>query len=302
MALQVADFVTTDVVLPSKGMESAWGTIIAGPEVKARLLHAALLGLRVRALLQFEVSALHGLVLLYGPPGTGKTTLARSVAHELTDLVIGGKVRLIGINPHGLMSAEHGQSQQKVFELLCEHIPRLADDGIPTVVVLDEVESMTVARSAASLSANPADVHRATDAVLTALDRNATSHPHLVTIATSNFTAGLDEAFKSRADASILVPLPGETAILAILEHTLVSFAIAFPDLTALSREPGIRQVARQLVGLDGRQVRKFVTDAMSRRIETVLDPGSLTLSDLKQAIPSKTSSHTKGGTRIAPA
>ena len=81
---------------------------------------------------------------------------------ELVPLGAGpDKARLIEINPHGLMSAEHGQSQQRVFELLCEHVPLLADDGMPTVVLLDEVESMAVARSAASLSANPADVHRA---------------------------------------------------------------------------------------------------------------------------------------------
>src|SRR5260370_18179680 len=104
------------------------------------------------------------------------------------------------------MSAEHGQSQQKVFELICEYVPLLADDRLPTVVLLDEVEAMTVSRSAASLSANPADVHRATDAVLAALDRNAADHPHLVTVATSNFTEALDDAFTSPADVAIEVP------------------------------------------------------------------------------------------------
>jgi AAA+ superfamily predicted ATPase len=252
--------------------------------------------------LPFETTALHGLVLLYGPPGTGKTTLARAVAHELAGLVNGGRVRLIEINPHGLMSAEHGQSQQKVFELLCEHIPLLADDGMPTVVVLDEVEAMTVARSAASLSANPADVHRATDAVLAALDRNATEHPHLITVATSNFTDSLDEAFKSRADAAIIVSLPNEEAITAILIHTLTGFASAFPKLQRLVQDPGLAKVARRLVGSDGRQVRKFVTDAMARRRDTVLDPGSLTLADLEQALPADSSAPIEGGRRHAAA
>jgi len=39
-------------------------------------------------------------------------------------------------NPHGLMSAEHGQISRKSYELLCEHLPMLADDGMPTVVLL----------------------------------------------------------------------------------------------------------------------------------------------------------------------
>jgi len=42
--------------------------------------------------------------------------------------------------------------------------------------------------------------------------------------------------------------------------------------------------VAKSLVGADGRQVRKVVTDAMSRTIETVLDPGKLTLAQLQEA------------------
>ena len=38
------------------------------------------------------------------------------------------------------MSAEHGESQKAVTQLLAEYVPSLADDGIPTVVLLDEVE------------------------------------------------------------------------------------------------------------------------------------------------------------------
>lgn len=282
--MQVAECVTINEVLPSSRYSNLWGSIVTDASVKDQLLHGALLGLQLRKNLPFDVTALHGLVLLYGPPGTGKTTLARGAAQEMAPLVKGGKVRLIEINPHGLMSAEHGQSQQKVYELLCEHLPMLAEDGMPTVVVLDEVESMTVARSAASLSANPADVHRATDAVLAALDRNAIDHPHIVTIATSNFTDALDDAFISRADASINVPLPDFEAIHTILSKTLKDFGVVYPSLAALAGNKKMSSVAKRLVGLDGRQVRKVITNAMSRNIETVLEPGRLTLTQLNDA------------------
>ena len=178
-------------------------------EVKERIRNHSLLSMLVRPQVPFTVTALHGLCTLYGPPGTGKTTLARGLPAQLAPFVPGRQVRRIEINPHGLMTAEHGQSQQRVSELLAEYVPALAGDGKPTVVILDEVESMAVARSEASLAANPADVHRATDAVLTALDDNARHHPNLFFVATSNFTAALDGAFLSRSDAAILVPLPG---------------------------------------------------------------------------------------------
>jgi SpoVK/Ycf46/Vps4 family AAA+-type ATPase len=137
------------------------------------------------------------------------------------------------------MSAEHGQSQKLVSALLCEVIPGYADDRIPTVVVLDEVESMAVARSEASLAANPVDVHRATDAVLTALDDLTAKHPHIVTVATSNFTSGLDEAFVSRADFAINVPLPDADALAVIMRDTLLGYSAAFPPDRSAGHEPG---------------------------------------------------------------
>jgi SpoVK/Ycf46/Vps4 family AAA+-type ATPase len=284
VSVKVEDCVLADVVLPDARYEGLWESIVAAEPMKDRLLRQVLLGLRLRRDLPFAVTALHGLVLLYGPPGTGKTTLARGVAAELAGLVPGGRARLVEVDPHGLMSAEHGQSQQQVTELLVNHVPLLADDGLPTVVLLDEVESMAVARNAASLSANPADVHRATDAVLTALDRLTVEHPHVVTVATSNFVDGLDEAFRSRADAAIKLPLPSPAAIAQILRHALAGFTTVYPPLADLAEDPGLARVARRLEGLDGRRIRKIVTEALAGRIDTVLDPAALTMADLAAA------------------
>jgi SpoVK/Ycf46/Vps4 family AAA+-type ATPase len=248
------------------------------------LLRSAILSFRLRAGLSFETTALHGLSLLYGPPGTGKTTLARVLAYQLAPLTAKKRARFIEINPHGLMSAEHGQSQRRVTDLLTEHIPSLVDDGVPTVVLLDEVETMVVARSEASLAANPADVHRATDAVLTAIDSNAKALPNLIFIATSNFTGAVDEAFLSRADVAIHVPEPGIGGVVAILQHTLEAMAESFPALAKLAGDKHLEEVAETLLGFDGRRIRKTVTEAMLGRLETVIDPGALSISDLQSA------------------
>lgn len=283
--MDVSELVKIECKMPDSRYANLWDSIIVDRSIKDRLLRSALLSLRLRSELPFEATALHGLALLYGPPGTGKTTLARGLAHQLAPLMSGRSVRFIEINPHGLMSAEHGQSQRRVTELLAHHVPSIADDGIPTVVLLDEVESMVIARSQASLAANPADVHRATDAVLTAIDLNASALPHILFVATSNFTGAIDEAFLSRADVAIYVPAPNAAGVMAILKTTLEAMSAAFPALRELSRNPEIERVASSLAGMDGRRVRKTVSEAMLGRMDTVRQPGALTIEDLLSAV-----------------
>jgi pachytene checkpoint protein 2 len=280
-----AESIIRNVLAPAGELEGLWESIVLEDAVKDKLLNQVLLTLRLRPKVPFSTSALHSLILLHGPPGTGKTTLARALPQVIAPLLSPKKARLIEVDPHGLMSAEHGQSQQQVTELLCETIPAFCDDGIPAIVVLDEVESMAVARSEASLAANPADVHRATDAVLMALDRNADSHPHIVTVATSNFTRALDEAFRSRADLSLEIPLPGPEAAVGILRDALSGFARVYADLAGLAGSQELDDLGVHLAGLDGRQLRKLVAEAMARRREVVLDPGKLTMADLNATI-----------------
>ncbi|MEV4845090.1 AAA family ATPase [Micromonospora matsumotoense] len=277
--------VVNEVVRHDPHGRRVWDEIIVPAGVKQALVNQALLSLLVRPGSTFVSTALHGMCTLHGPPGTGKTTLARGLPEQLAGFVAGRAVRLIEINPHGLMSAEHGQSQQRVDELLGDYVPSLAADGMPTVVVLDEVESMAVARSAASLAANPADVHRATDAVLTALDRNAVQHPHLFVVATSNFTEALDEAFLSRSDAAILVPLPDPAGLHAIVRSTLAALGDKYPPLGRLAEHPKLEAITAEAVGLDGRRTRKAVFQALARDLATVLDPGLLTLDSLAETL-----------------
>jgi SpoVK/Ycf46/Vps4 family AAA+-type ATPase len=119
-------------------------------------------------------------------------------------------------------------------------------------------------------------------------------------VATSNFTQALDAAFLSRADVTIEVPLPDAIGATAILRAVLMGMAVAFPRLGELASDPALGDVAASLAGIDGRRIRKVVTEAMLRRIDTVTDPGALTLADLLGAarcvsqVPRTGRSHSK--------
>lgn len=280
----IIDVVTVDSEMSDCRYTRLWNSIIVEDSIKDRLFRSAALSLLLREQLPFEITSLHGLVLLYGPPGTGKTTLARGLPHQLASITKCKRTQFIEINPHVLMSAEHGQSQRNVTELLTESIPDLCQNNIPTVVLLDEVESIAVARSEVSLAANPADVHRATDAVLAALDSSTMNFTNLIFVATSNFIDVLDMAFRSRVDAAIHIPTPSKAGIVEILKHTLLEMSQAYKPLAQLAQDPQLEKVAEQLEGSDGRRVRKSITEAMLGSHDTVLDPGSITLEDLLSA------------------
>jgi AAA+ superfamily predicted ATPase len=94
-----------------------------------------------------------------------------------------------------------------VVKLFEQTIPELALGGA-TIVLLDELETLGVDRQKLSLEANPIDVHRATDAVLTGMDRLARQHKNILLIATTNFPKAIDTALVSRADHVEEIGLP----------------------------------------------------------------------------------------------
>lgn len=265
--------------LPDPEFLELWDAILVAPELKDQLLGQAVLNFTLRGSVQRGVLPMHGVILLVGAPGTGKTSLAKGLAAR-TAQMLGTRAelgfRFVEVDPHALSSGSLGKTQRAVTELFGSTITEQAAIG-PTIVLLDEVETILADRAKLSLEANPIDVHRATDAALVQLDHLAESHPHVLFIATSNFPQAIDAAFMSRADLVLTVPSPDEDGRLQILRHTLEGMAQSFPTLKSLARSSDLVAVARAARGLDGRAMRKLVVAACTRDREVAMDPGKLT-------------------------
>ncbi len=275
--------------LPSPDWDDRWNRIICAPALKDRLMAYALFCFTGRQSLSAVGLPAHGLAILAGPPGTGKTTLAHGLANEVAKQVVtnglSDHILFAVVDPHALPSEMLGGSQRAAASLFERGISDLALEGRPVVVLLDEVEALAVNRRTASGATNPVDVHRATDAVLTGLDKVAEQCRNVVMIGTTNDIGGVDDAFLSRADLVEHLGLPTQEAILDILTDALTELSTDQdwdPEhLTALSRE-----CANQ--AMDARQVRKLVLRALiSSGPELAMAPQGLRLTHLSKALAS---------------
>ena len=100
---------------------------------------------------------------------------------------------------------------------LFDHIKDMVDDEDALVCVLiDEVESLTAARSGAAGGAEPSDAIRVVNAVLTQIDQ-LRQRDNVLILTTSNISEAIDLAFVDRADIKQYIGLPSADARYTIL-------------------------------------------------------------------------------------
>jgi SpoVK/Ycf46/Vps4 family AAA+-type ATPase len=146
-------------------------------------------------------------ILLFGPPGCGKTLLAAATANELD-------AAFFCIDSARIMSKWLGESEKNVAHLFKE-ARSIAQNGQPTIIFMDELDSLIGVRS----EEVGGEIRMRNQFMMEMdgiIDKNK-PHPVYV-IGATNKPWDLDEPFLRRFQKRVYIPLPDVTARFNILQ------------------------------------------------------------------------------------
>ena len=154
-------------------------------------------------------------ILLYGPPGTGKTLLARATASECGH-------SFFSVGGASLTSKWHGEGEKLVQALF-----KVARDIAPSVIFMDEVDSLLSARKSDGGEHEASRRLKTTfmteiDGVLSPDDDPTRT---VIVLANTNLPFDLDDAVLRRLSKRVYVGLPDAKTRAALIKLSLKSNA-----------------------------------------------------------------------------
>lgn len=190
--------------------EVSWDQVGGLEEVKDRLRESIDWPLTKPELFKhFGIEAPRG-VLLFGAPGTGKTLLARAIASE-------AQANFITVKGPELFSKWVGESEKAIREIF-----KKASQAAPSIIFLDEFESIGGHRSSSSDDAGGQVSNRMVDQLLTSMD-GIEALDGVVIVAATNRPEMIDRALlrSGRFERVLHIPPPDEKSCKEIIKiHT----------------------------------------------------------------------------------
>jgi len=202
-------------------------------------------------------------ILLYGPPGVGKTLLAKAVATE-------SGANFIAIRGPEVLSKWVGESEKAIREIF-----RMARQAAPTVIFLDEIDSITPVRGA---SHDSGVTERIVNQLLSEMD-GIIPLSKVVVIAATNRPDIIDPALlrPGRFDRLIYIKPPDSRTRLEILKiHT---------KKVPLSPDVNLQEIAERTEGYTGADLEALVREAVMIALREKLEVRQITKQHFESAL-----------------
>jgi transitional endoplasmic reticulum ATPase len=236
-----------------------WDDIGGLADVKQQLIESVEWPLTYAKLFEhMDAKAPRG-ILLYGPPGTGKTMLAKAVATE-------SQANFISIKGPEFLSKWVGESEKAVRETF-----RKARQAAPSVVFLDEIDSIAPSRGGASSDSHVTE--RVISQILTELD-GLESLNSVMVIAATNRPDIIDPALlrPGRFDRLIEIGLPDEQARQQILKIHM--------SKKPLADDVKVEELAKLTDKYSGADLGAVVNEAVMLAIREYVQSGACKIDD----------------------
>lgn len=181
-----------------------WEDVAGLEQAKKLLKETVILPVKFPQLFQGAVKPWKG-ILLYGPPGTGKSYLAKALATEAGSC-------FLSVSSSDLVSKYQGESERLVRNLF-----ELARKNAPSIIFIDEVDSLCSARGEGENESS----RRIKTEFLVQMQGVGKNSDGVLVLGATNVPWELDAAIRRRFEKRVYIPLPEAAARAAMFKiHT----------------------------------------------------------------------------------
>uniref|UniRef100_A0A5F4WK84 Vacuolar protein sorting 4 homolog B n=1 Tax=Callithrix jacchus TaxID=9483 RepID=A0A5F4WK84_CALJA len=224
-----------------------WSDVAGLEGAKEALKEAVILPIKFPHLFTGKRTPWRG-ILLFGPPGTGKSYLAKAVATEANNSTF------FSISSSDLVSKWLGESEKLVKNLF-----QLARENKPSIIFIDEIDSLCGSRSENESEA----ARRIKTEFLVQMQGVGVDNDGILVLGATNIPWVLDSAIRRRFEKRIYIPLPEPHARAAMFKLHL---GTTQNSLT----EADFRELGKKTDGYSGADISIIVRDALMQPVRKV--------------------------------